>query len=102
MRTFGFGIIGVLWLAAVARDAPASEARRAVDEANTALAAQPPQLAEARGAFERAAAANDDAAMVSEAWFQLGALDEDVGEFASAVAHYQQSVAARPAGSGVP
>ncbi|HEX3757945.1 MAG TPA: hypothetical protein VHW23_04545 [Kofleriaceae bacterium] len=82
-----------------ARVAMASEARAAVDEANAALAAQPPQRVAARSALERATAAADDQAAMSEAYFRLGVLDEDEAAFAQAMNHYRQSIAARPASS---
>lgn len=83
-----------------AQVASASEAQRAMDEAKAALAVQPPRRDAARSALERATAAADDPAAVSEAYFRLGALDEDDSAFAQAVVHYRQSIAARPVGSG--
>lgn len=103
MRTIlesGMALLLVIVLSVTARVAMASEAQRAVDEANAALAAQPPQRAAARSAFERAAAAADDQAAVSEADFRLGALDEEDLAFAQAVNHYRESIAAKPASSG--
>lgn len=87
-------------LSAEARVATASDAQRALDEANLALAAQPPRRDAARSALERVTAMTDDPAAVSEAYFRLGALDEDEDAFAQAVTHYRQSVASRPVGSG--
>jgi len=87
--------------AAEARVATASESQRAVDEANAALATQPPRRDVARSALERATDADDDQAAVSEAYFRLGALDEDEEAFAHAVTHYRQSLAAKPVSSGV-
>ncbi len=87
-------------LSVEARVAMASEAQRAVDEANAALSAQPPQREAAHSALERATAAADDQAAVSEAYFRLGALDEEEEAFAQAVTHYRQSIAAKPVSSG--
>jgi tetratricopeptide (TPR) repeat protein len=104
MRTivgFGMALLLTIVLSAEARIAMASEAQRAVDEATTALAAQPPQRDAARSALERATAAADDQAAVSEAYFRLGALDEEEEAFAQAVTHYRQSLAAKPVSSGV-
>ncbi len=88
-------------LSAEARVAMASEAQRAVDEAKAALTAQPPRRDAARSALERATAAADDPAAVSEACFHLGALDEEEAAFAQAMTHYRQSLAAKPVNSGV-
>jgi tetratricopeptide (TPR) repeat protein len=103
MRTIigsGMALLLTIVLSVEARVAMASEAQRAVDEANAALAAQPPQRDAARSAFERATAAADDQAAVSEAYFHLGALDEEEDAFAQAVTHYRQSIAAKPVSSG--
>lgn len=103
MRTIvGFGITLLLTIALSVEDhvATASEGQRAVDEANVALAAQPPQRDAARRALERATAGADDPAAVSEAYFRLGALDEEEAAFAQAVTHYRQGLAAKPASSG--
>lgn len=98
MRTIaGFGMALVLAIVLSAQVALASDAQRALDEAKAALAVQPPQRDAARSALERATAATDDPAAVSEAYFRLGALDEDDAAFAQAVIHYRQSIAARPA-----
>ena len=98
----GFGMTWVLaiLLSAEARVAIASEAQHAVDEANAALLAQPPRRDAARSALERATAAADDQAAVSEAYFRLGALDEEDQAFAHAVTEYRQCIAAGPVSSG--
>lgn len=103
MRTivgFGMALLVTSVLSAEARVATASEAQRAVDEANAALAAQPPRRDVARSALARATAAADDPAAMGEAYFRLGALDEEEAAFAQAVTHYRQSLAARPVSSG--
>jgi tetratricopeptide (TPR) repeat protein len=103
MRTnvgFGMALLLTIVLSAEARVAMASEAQRAVDEANAALAAQPLRRDAARSALERATAAADDQAAVSEAYFRLGALDEEEEAFAQAVTEYRQSIAAKPVSSG--
>ena len=97
----GIALLVTIAVSAEVRVARAGEGQRAVDEANVALAAQPPRREAARGALERATTAADDQAAVSEAYFRLGALDEEEAAFAQAVTHYRQSLAARPVGSGV-
>jgi hypothetical protein len=70
MRTivgFGMALLLTIVLSTEAHVAMANEAQRAVDEANAALAAQPPQRDAARSALERATAAANDQAAVSEA-----------------------------------
>jgi hypothetical protein len=97
----GIALLLTLAVSAEVRVARASEGQRAVDEANVALAVQPPRREAARSALERATAADDDPAAVSEAYFRLGALDEEEAAFAQAVTHYRQSLAAKPVSSGV-
>jgi tetratricopeptide (TPR) repeat protein len=99
MRTtigFGMALLFTIALLAEARIAMASEGQRALDEANVALAAKPPQRDAARSALDRATAATDEQAVVSEAYFRLGALDEEEEAFAQAVIHYRQSLATKP------
>jgi hypothetical protein len=76
--------------------AQASEARTRVDEANAALARDPPDVAGARAALTRAAAAADDAEATGEADFLLGKLDEDQAAYEQALEDYRRAVAASP------
>ncbi len=100
--TVGIALLLTIAISAEPHVARASLGQRAVDEAYAALTAQPPRREMARAALERATAAADDQAALSEAYFRLGALDEEEESFAQAMAHYRQSVAAKPVGSGVP
>jgi hypothetical protein len=74
----------------------ASETRARVDEANAALAREPPDVAAARDALARAAIAGDDVEATGEADFLLGKLDEEQGAFEQAVDDYRRAVAASP------
>jgi len=74
----------------------ASEARAGVDEANSALAREPPDTAAARAALTRAASAGDDPEATGEAAFLLGELDEDQAAFEQALDDYRRAVAASP------
>jgi tetratricopeptide (TPR) repeat protein len=76
--------------------ARASETRARVDEANAALAREPPDVAAARAALARAATAGDDAEATGEADFLLGKLDEEQGAFEQAVDDYRRAIAAAP------
>lgn len=95
---FGIALLLTVAVSAEVRVARASAGPRAVGEAN--VAAPPPQREATRSALERTTTA-DDQAVVSEAYFRLGALDEEEAAFAQAVTHYRQSLAAKPVGSGV-
>ncbi len=88
----------LVWAALVAgtRVAAASEARRAVDEANASLSAAHPEPLTARSAAERAVAAGDDPDAVAEALHLLGQLDEQDGAFARALERDRACVAAAP------
>ncbi len=88
------GLLLPLALRAVPASAASGEARRLVDSANAALAAQPPRTAEARAALQAACAAGDDPEAVSEAYFRLGHLDEADGAYAQAMADDAASIAA--------
>jgi tetratricopeptide (TPR) repeat protein len=102
MRTIlGFGMVLLLTiaLAVPARVANAGEPQLALEEANAALAAQPPQRDRARNALERAAAAEDQGA-ASQAYYRLGILDEEDEEFARALTQYRRSLATQPVSSG--
>jgi hypothetical protein len=76
--------------------ARASETRARVDEANAALAREPPDVAAARTALVRAATAGDDTEATGEADFLLGKLDEEQGAFEQAVDDYRRAIAAAP------
>jgi hypothetical protein len=78
------------------READDSGARRALAEANAALAAGPARSADARRALDRAIAAGVDSLTGAEAHFRLGVLDEDSGAFARALANYSACVASLP------
>jgi type II secretory pathway pseudopilin PulG len=81
---------------AIAREARASEARHAVEEANAALSQIPADRNAARATLARAVAARDDADAVAEAQFLLGRLDEDDAAFPSALGHYRDAIDAGP------
>lgn len=73
-----------------------SEAQRALNEANLALAAKPVRSDDARRALDHAVAAGVDSLAVAEAYFRLGALDEEDGMFASALTSYGECIARMP------
>jgi tetratricopeptide (TPR) repeat protein len=88
-------VLGALLLA-LACPARASEARQHVDEANAALAAEPPRSDVARQALAQAVAAADDPQAVAEADFLLGRLDEESFAFAQALLDDRAAIAAAP------
>jgi tetratricopeptide (TPR) repeat protein len=96
----GVALLVTVALAAPARRASAGEAQRAVDEANAALTAEPPRRDAARGALTRATALGGEPPAVAEAYFRLGALDEEDEAFARAVADYRACLAVAPVSSG--
>jgi hypothetical protein len=96
MRWALLALLVVGLLAAPARARATSAARAAVEQANTALAAQPPRHDEARAALQRAIAAADDAPATGEAWLLLGQLDEDDFAFARAVEDDRAAIKAAP------
>jgi hypothetical protein len=72
-------------------------AQDAMESGKSALSAVPPRWDTARAAFERAvASAGDDASTLAEAYLRLATLDEEDGDFASALAHDRASAAAAP------
>jgi hypothetical protein len=81
---------------AVTRAASASEARTAVDAANSALAGEPPKRDMARTALLRATTANDDPTAVAEAYFLLGELDEGDSAFPQALVDDRAAIDAAP------
>jgi hypothetical protein len=87
-------------LSAQSAPAAASEAQRALGDANAALLARPPQHDAARSALDRAIAAGDDPGATSEAYFRRGALDEEDLEFARALTDYRACAAATAAHAG--
>jgi tetratricopeptide (TPR) repeat protein len=89
-------LLSCLALARVTSAAAATRARAALDQANLALAAEPPERDGARAALSRAVEAKDDAVAVGEAYFLLGRLDEDAGAFPQAMAHDRAAVDAAP------
>jgi hypothetical protein len=97
MRRVGWALLALaVVLLALARDAWASEARRAVEEANAALSQVPADRGAARATLARALAAHDDVDAVAEAQFILGRLDEDDSAFPSAMTHYRETIDAGP------
>jgi tetratricopeptide (TPR) repeat protein len=99
-RSLAVANIG-LWLCArLATAAPPhsdeSEARRALTEANAALAAGPAGSADARRALDRAVAADADPLAAAEAHFRLGVLDEADGAFARALTNYTACLGSMP------
>ena len=97
--TFAFSTCARLATAAAQDPDPPSvmsEARRALTEANTALAATPARSVGARLALERAIAAGADSLARAEAYFRLGVLDENDGAFARALANYSACIAVMP------
>jgi len=78
------------------RAASASEARRAVIDANAALSREPALREAARAALETATAANDDPEAVAEAYFLLGQIDEGDEAFARAAGDDRATMAAAP------
>jgi len=73
----------------------------AIARGKAAQAAHPPDLSTARAAFESAAASTDDRS-AAEALFLLGELDEAALQFASAMTHYDASVARLPSNRYAP
>jgi hypothetical protein len=73
-----------------------ADARRALAEANAALAAGPARSADARRALDRAVAARIDRATKAEAYFRLGVLDEEETAFTRALTNYGACVDAMP------
>jgi tetratricopeptide (TPR) repeat protein len=65
-------------------------------EAKAALATTTPNRVAARAALERAIAADDDAATLAEAYFRLGALDEEDGAFEIALERQRACIARGP------
>jgi tetratricopeptide (TPR) repeat protein len=94
MRTALLAALLGMALVLAVRAAGASEARAAVDQANAALAAQPPRIGEARMALLRATAIADDPPAVAEAYFQLGKLDEELGRYGEALEEDEAAVEA--------
>jgi hypothetical protein len=78
--------------------ATSGEARRALTEANAALTARPARSADARRALDRAVGAGVDPQTMGEAYFRLGALDEEDGAFRRALTNYGACSALVPAG----
>ncbi|HEY1691548.1 MAG TPA: hypothetical protein VGG39_05285 [Polyangiaceae bacterium] len=95
MRLLVALIVALAVLATTAR-ARASEARRALDDANAALAAEPPRTADAREALGRATKAADDPPAVGEAYLLLGQLDEADGAYPQAIVDDRAAVDAAP------
>jgi hypothetical protein len=74
-------------------------ARQALTEAKAALGANPPNRDAARAAFERATQADDDSTAVAEAYFRLGALEEEDRAFVRAIADQRACMAKGPTSS---
>ena len=79
-----------------ASDTSGNVSRGALGEARAALAAKPPNRNAARAALERTIGGDDDSVAVAEAYFRLGVLDEEDGDFASALVHQRACMAQGP------
>ena len=96
MRTAIVALLAMAILLFAARAAWASEARRHLDEANAALAVEPPKRDVARGALKDAIAAADEPQAVAEANFVLGRMDEEDAAYPQALIDYRASMEAAP------
>jgi len=96
MRWVFFALLITISALTLVRNAAATESRTAVQEANVALSAEPPQRDRARAALTRATVARDDPTAVGEAFFLQGQLDEDEGAFAQALVDDRAAMDAAP------
>jgi hypothetical protein len=97
MRRLAVAVLLLLTLVLGAGIARASESRRNLDLANTALMAEPPRRDEARMALHAATAASDEPEAVAEADFLLGQLDEEDGAYPQALIEDRACIDAAPA-----
>jgi hypothetical protein len=97
MRTAAWAAWAVVLLAlGFTGVAAASEAGRAMEEANAALGTDPPNRDAALGSLRRAISASDDPEAVAQAHFVLGKLEEDEGAYEAALADDRAALATAP------
>jgi hypothetical protein len=98
MRTAAWAPLAAVLAALVflASVAFASEAGRAMEEANAALNTDPPNRDAAVAALKRAIAASDDPEAVGQAHFVLGKLEEERGAYEAALADDRAAIEAAP------
>ena len=96
MRTAVLALLALGVVLFAAHAAWASEARRHLDEANAALAVEPPKRDVAQGALMAAIAAADEPQAVAEADFMLGRLDEEDAAYPQALIDYRACMEAAP------
>jgi hypothetical protein len=97
MGKAALALLVVFALVAYARHAGATEARLLLEQAEAALAKEPPDRSGARAALAQVTpGAEGDPEAVAEAHFLLGKIDEDDSAFEQALGEYRASIAAGP------